>query len=322
MLKNVRLIKKMIRSFPYSEYLFVFLPLFAYFFSIKLISDPWTLTLIIPFILAIASGFLFNTICDSQFDSAQKNPITAGLISIKNAHFLLYFFLTSSLIVFIFLYKSILCTFLFLCYIFLWFAYSGLQIRFKENILGPIVASIVLWVGGPAIFVISQGYIDAVVINLLLSYFFFYIGNELNHQIGDYHEDKEANVNTFTVRLGLKKSIITRYSMYIIGCVFLVQSASQIINMDLFLKTVILFLMVLLIGILDILIYLPEISIPLTKSTSQQPAFSSKREERLFQFSSFAIIKFFILVYTCVILNFTVWIAIFFGWVFFTNKRT
>jgi len=312
----------MIRSFPYSEYLFVFLPIFAYFLSIKLISDPWTLTLIVPFILAIASGFMYNTICDSQFDSAQKNPITAGLISIKKSYFFFYLLLILSIFFFIVLYKSILCTFLFLCYIFLWLGYSGLQIRFKETIFGPIVASIVLWVGGPAIFVINQEYTDAVLIYLLLSYFFFYIGNELNHQIGDYHEDKKAKVNTFTVRVGLKKSIMIRYSTYLIGCIFFVQSASQIINMDLFFKMIILISMIFLFVIFDILLYLPENNISLNSFNNQKPTFSSKREERLFQFSSYALIKFFILMYTFVILNFTLWIAIIFGWVFFTNKRT
>lgn len=73
-------IKKSVRSFPYTEYLFTFMPVYAYMYQKRVIESPFDLLLMIPFILANAAGFIYNTICDADSDSPKKIQYLLGYL--------------------------------------------------------------------------------------------------------------------------------------------------------------------------------------------------------------------------------------------------
>lgn len=320
-------VKKSIRVFPYSEYLLTFLPFYAYLYQRGIIESVWTLLLMIPFILANAGGFIYNTICDASSDSPKKNPIAAGLITKKDLYNVLYAVLCTTIILFIILYNSGLAILCFIAYILLWLSYSGLQIRFKESLLGPMVASIVLWVGGPFILLINYKYIDAAMFYLLASFFLIYTSNELNHQIGGYIEDRDAGTKTFTVRVGMTVSILLRIILLALGCMFFVLSAMYVLNLTILASIASYLILLLVLFAFDIASY-PYFLVDSIKSlfNKKQPLYPSilltKKDMGIFHYSPFSIFKVFIVLYTCMIMNFSIWVTVMLLWVFVTSKRT
>jgi 4-hydroxybenzoate polyprenyltransferase len=173
----------------------------------------------------MAAGFMYNTICDAPKDPIEKNPINRGDISEKNTFLGMVLLILGSISVFLILYKSYIAFSFFLVYIFLWLAYSGLRIRFKETVLGPLVASIVLFVGAPFIILLEFNYFDLSSVFLLLGLFLIYIAHEIAHTIKDYDVDKSYNCKTFAIILGRKYSAIIEYLTIIMGVAFLLGSS-------------------------------------------------------------------------------------------------
>lgn len=217
-------IKALIRVFPYGNYLITVFPVFAILVQKGLIVSIWSLLYILPFVSIMAAGFGYNTICDAKKDPKEKNVITRGDMSKNSAYFLVMFLLIFSPLLFLSLYKSIYALAFFIFYVFLWLAYSGIKIRFKENYLGPVVASIVLWVAAPITLAIEFNLLDSAVLYLLLGLFFIYIGYEIRHTLGDYDMDLAYNCKTFAVIFGKKYATIIEYISLIIGYLLLLIS--------------------------------------------------------------------------------------------------
>lgn len=241
--KNFVILKQLTRNFPYSEFLFPTIPIFAILIQQKLIVSPWSILLISPFLLVHAAGYCYNHICDSDIDSKEINPITRGEITKKQTGYIIGVILIATLITFIALYSSKEGLVLFLVYIFLWFAYSGINIRFKERYLGVFVASFILWVSTPLIIIAEFKYFDTGVIFLIIGIFLVYASREILHTIMDYEEDIRENCNSFAVKVGKKTAIITRYLFLGGGYTFLMASSLHVIG-AIFLPIVMLFALI------------------------------------------------------------------------------
>jgi len=214
-----------IRVFPYFRYLIVQLPFFALLIYHNVIHEDLKLILyVIPFIISYAMGFIYNTICDASKDPKDKNPITRGDLPKKIATALLIILLFLALISFALIYKSMMAILLSFLYLFIWLAYSGINVRFKESFFAPIVASIVLWVGAPLILLAEFNYFGLDAVLLLVGFFIIYIGHEIKHTVIEYVMDKKYNCQTFAVKLGRKFSTIIEYLCICIGYIFLLSS--------------------------------------------------------------------------------------------------
>ncbi len=211
----------MSRAFPYGRYLITVFPFFAVLIHNGLIISPRSFLLIIPFVTAMAAGFIYNTICDAQKDPKGKNIITRGDFSKNNAYVVLITSIIISLLIFWLTYTSKIALIFFIFYIFIWLGYSGLKIRFKETYLATIIASIVLWVGAPFILLIEFHYFDYSTIFLLLGLFVIYIGHEIKHTTIEHDIDKEYDCKTFAVRCGKKYASIIEYVSLIVGFLLL-----------------------------------------------------------------------------------------------------
>jgi len=241
--KNFVILKQLTRNFPYTEFLFPTIPIFAILIQQKLIVSPWSILLISPFLLVHAAGYCYNHICDSDIDSKEINPITRGEITKKQTGHIIAIILIAALTTFIALYSSKEGSALFLAYIFLWFAYSGINIRFKERYPGVFVASFVLWASAPLIIIAEFKYFNTGAIFFIIGIFLVYTSREILHTIMDYEEDLRENCNSFAVKAGKKTAIITRYLFLGGGYTFLMASSIHVIG-AIFLPIVILFALI------------------------------------------------------------------------------
>ena len=212
------------KSLKYGPYLVTMFPVFALLFYNGLINSPWSVAYIIPFIPAFAAGFMYNTVCDAKMDPAEKNPITSGAISKRLVLTSAVILFLVSILLLLLIYSSETAWLLFLVLIFLWFSYSGLKLRFKESILGPIIASIGFFVLPPAILLSEFNFFSFESIMLILGIFLIYLGHEIRHTVLDYESDLSFNCKTFAVILGKKNSTLIEYITLIMGYAFLLVS--------------------------------------------------------------------------------------------------
>ncbi|MCZ7382072.1 MAG: UbiA family prenyltransferase [Candidatus Methanoperedens sp.] len=300
------------------------MPVYAYMYQKRVIESPFDLLLMIPFILANAAGFIYNTICDADSDSPKKNPISAGLSTKKEIYKIFYLVLVSAVFSFLLFYDSYVAFLFFILYIILWLGYSGLRMRFKEKLVGPVVASIVLWAGGPFILIVEYNFLNSVTILLIAAFTLFYTANELNHQIRDYKEDLETETKTFTVRVGIIPSMVFRYILFILGNVLFILSASKALNLTLQ-TSIIYYLITLFVFFLFDLASYPTQAFSLFKkifNLGENKYSYENVEMRLYPYSSFSVIKIFILIYISRIMDLSIWLTIILLWAFLTNKRT
>lgn len=219
--KVVRSIKKSIRIFPYSSYLLVLFPFFATLINANKINSLNAFVFLVPFILAYASGFAYNTLMDATMDPELKNPVKRGEISRQSIIMLILFLLSISVLLFLQISTSLLSMSFFLVFIFLFFSYSGLNIRLKESYLGPFIASIVLWTGPSFILLVIYNYFDQTLATLLVGIFFVFTGREIRHTLIDYTDDLGENCKTFSVKLGYDKANKIQYLFLVIGSLFI-----------------------------------------------------------------------------------------------------
>lgn len=305
-LKFILGIITMSRVFPYGRYLITVFPFFAVLIHNGLISSPMSFLLIIPFVTAMAAGFIYNTICDSEKDPKEKNIITRGDFTKNNAFVVLITSIIISLLIFLLTYTSKIALILFIFYIFLWLGYSGLKIRFKETYLATIIASIVLWVGAPIILLIEFQYFDYSITFLLIGLLFVYIGHEIKHTTIEHDMDLEYKCKTFAVRFGKKYATIIEYITLILGFFFLLNSIYYL-QETLFAEVTVLFALLFLISLI------------LTVSYGYKVNYNLSRD-LIFITLPYIATKIFIIAYSCMVLQLPILLVLFVMWIFFIDR--
>ena len=296
----------MSRVFPYGGYLITIFPFFAVLIHNDLIVSPWSLLLIIPFIPAMAAGFIYNTICDANKDPKEKNAITRGDFTKNNAFVVVIVSIIISFLIFLLTYTSKLSLIFFIFYIFLWLAYSGLKLRFKESLIAPLIASFVLWVGAPFILFTEFNYFDFTTILLWLGLFVIYIGHEIKHTTIDHDMDLEYNCKTFAVRCGKKTSTIIEYIALIAGYIFLLISINSLPG-TLFIEFTILFALLFSTSIISTVSYGYKVNYNLSR-------------DKIFTTLPYITTKIFIMVYSLIVLQLSILLVFFIIWIFLINR--
>lgn len=214
-----------VRVFPYQRYLVMLFPGFALLLASSKIGAFEILLFMLSFAFAMAAGFIYNTVCDAEKDPEEKNPITRGDISTKCAVRALVLSLFIATVLFIWASRSIFALFSFAVYMWIWFAYSGLGVRLKESVLGPVAASIVLWSGPQMLLLVSFSYLNMSAALLILGLFSIYTSYEIKHTLIDYDTDVAYDNKTFAVILGQERASLVAYTALTFGSVFLLASA-------------------------------------------------------------------------------------------------
>jgi 4-hydroxybenzoate polyprenyltransferase len=296
---------KLLRGFPYGRYLITVFPVFAILIHNGLISSPWSFSLIFPFIFIIAAGFTYNAICDADKDPIEKNVIASGNFRKNYALILLVSLIIISLGLFLIIYTSKVSLFFFILYIILWLTYSGLYVRFKESVLAPIIASIVLWVGAPFVILTEYQYFNFDTTVLILGLFFVYIGHEIKHTTVEYDLDLSYNCKTFAVRFGKKYATLMEYIAIIIGYTFLSIGAYRLL--DNFIFTII-FALIFLISMISTISYGYKVNYDLSK-------------DLIFITLPYSMTILFIIAYSCIQLQLPLLLTMFVMWIFLINKN-
>jgi len=218
-------LRKLLRHFPYTEMLALFLPIYAYLYVKGYIALVRALLLMIPFIFAYSAGFVYNNITDTKDDPYLKtNPLVRGEVNQAHAWSVLYIAVAFSILSFLILYKSNIAQVVYFVYLFLCLAYSGCGVRFKETLLAPLIASFIVWVGGPVILLIEYKSLDKVTAALVLGSWLVFIGREVLHSITDYDTDIHSGYRTFAVRVGLHISSWIQNVSFVGGTLVLISS--------------------------------------------------------------------------------------------------
>lgn len=303
-LKFAKIIRGVSRAFPYGRYLITIFPFFAILMNAGFITSFSSLLLIIPFITTMQAGFMFNTYCDAEKDPKEKNPITRGDISKKTVLSLVILWVIISNLLFILIFKSKMAIILFLIYNFFWFGYSGLKIRFKETVLGPIIASIVLFVGPPLILLSEFNYFNHAIMSLLIGLFIIYTAHEIKHTVIEHDIDLSYNCKTFAVILGKKLATIIEYIALIIGYLFLLGATLSLEDSP---TVPLAFIIFFSIAVVSTVLYGYRVNFSLKK-------------DLIFITLPYIATRVFIIIYGCLILNIPWLLIIFILWILFTDK--
>ncbi len=297
-------LRKLMRHFPYTEMLALFLPIYAHLYTHGHIASPGVFLLMIPFIFADAAGFVYNNMTDTKDDPYSKaNPLVRGEVSQAQARAVLGVSLALSIISFLLLYKTNVARLVYFVYLFLCLAYSGFGVRFKEMLVAPLVAAFIVWVGGPAILLIEFKRFDAVTFYLVLGSWLVFIGREVLHTITDYETDMHSGYRTFAVQVGLRISGWVQNIAFIAGTMLLIGSlyayfGGRSINA---------------MGVLLFIIMGLAVAVHFAASLSKRPLASR---------AAYLLIRVFYVMYAAVILQLAPLIVLMFAWVFCTSKRS
>jgi 4-hydroxybenzoate polyprenyltransferase len=207
-------------------FLITLLPSYAFLIDEGQIESSWAALLILPFLVAMAAGFTYNSVCDAKTDPKEKNPISRGDLSKQSAVLSTTGLVVLSILIFVIVYHSLIAFGFFVAYLLLWLAYSGVALRFKESVLAPVVASIVLWAGPPFILLSEFGCYDSTAMALVLGLFAVYVGHEIKHTIVEHDMDLRFGSRTFAVILGRKHSTVIEFVAVSVGYLFLLTSLS------------------------------------------------------------------------------------------------
>ncbi len=199
------------RVFPYGRCLITMFPFYAFLIADGIVDSIWQLAYVLPFVLAMCAGFIYNSLCDAPTDPKSKNPITRGDFTVRQAKVSVIGISGMCLALSIVIYSNWLALTAMTIYLLLWLLYSGLGVRFKESLLAPAVASYVLWTGPPLILLIQFSYFDVNALLLLLGLFFAYVGHEIKHTIIEYEMDAQYGSRTFSVIVGQRRAAYAEY---------------------------------------------------------------------------------------------------------------
>ena len=259
---------------------------------------------LLPFIPLFAAGFMYNTLCDADKDPKEKNPVTQGAVSEKFVLIAIILNFLLSLFFVILIYSSKVAIILAVLYIFLWLSYSGIKIRFKESIVGPVVASIGFFVL-PSVMLLSQfNYFSFGSIMLILGLFMIYFGHEIKHTIIEYELDLSYNCRTFAVILGKKDANIVEYVSIIIGYFFLLASIYYFIPNYLL---IILFTIIFMFSMISTVTYGIKTNFDQSKDV-------------LYNILPYIATRFSIITLGLLILNLPILIVLFVIWILFTDR--
>ena len=189
------------RHFPYISLSAQFFPLYAYLYVTGEIQSAVSLLMMAPFIFSHAAGFAYNNLVDRFDPQFKRNPIADGKISALQARWIIALCIMISAITFGLLYRSLAAWALYLIYLFLGAAYSGLGLRFKETLAGPFVAAFVIWTAGPLILALEFAQLsEQIVSGFIGAVCLIYLGREIYHTIIDRENDLRAGLRTFGTR--------------------------------------------------------------------------------------------------------------------------
>ncbi|MEM4724198.1 MAG: UbiA family prenyltransferase [Candidatus Hadarchaeum sp.] len=295
---------RLLRHFPYTEMLALFLPVYAHLYTYGRIASPAALLFMIPFIFADAAGFVYNNMTDTRDDPYVKpNPLVRGEISLAQAQMALGISLTLSIGSFLLLYRTNIARFVYFAYLFLVLAYSGLGIRLKETLVGLLFAAFIIWIGGPLILLAEFKSFDKATSGLILGSWLVFIGREVLHTITDYETDLRSGYRTFAVRAGLRISAWVQNAAFVAGAMLLASSLYTYFGgwptaaMD-----VSLFAIVVLAVVVHLVAGLNNCSAG--------------------QRTAYLLIRLFYVMYAAVILQLPPLLVLMFAWVFLTSKRS
>jgi len=211
------------RYFPYPHLLVVTFPFFALLISNGIISADNGLFIfyLLPCLFTFIALYVYNDLCDSEIDPTEKNPISRNELQKKVAVLCTVLFTLFAIVSFVAIYASPLAIGVLFSYIFFSLAYSGLKTRFKTTIVGPFVASYVLWAAPSLALIAEFSFLNSVSMCLLCGIFLVFTSHELHHQIGDFAFDKEKNVKTFAVKFGSKKAFLFTIILSVSGILLL-----------------------------------------------------------------------------------------------------
>lgn len=280
-----------------------FLPLYAYLWIQGYINSPSALLMMSPFVFADAAGFVFNNITDIEDPYFKENPIVRGEIAWGQARIVLVVCLAISTLLFLLLYTTPVVFMIYFPYLFLCLAYSGLGLRFKETLLGPVVASFIVWVGGPLILTTEFMAFDGFTIGLLVGSLLVYIGRELHHMITDYENDLRSGYRTFAVQLGVQASSLLEAAAFVSGSVVLMISVLSFLGS--WPRNWISFLLIAILSLATIIQVVCNLMGMATDSRSP-----------------YLLVRVFYVLCSAVILKVAPLIALFFLWIFLTSKRS
>lgn len=217
------LAKRLLRHFPYTEYLFYFLPFVALLAADGIIDAPADLLRIAPFIFAYTGIFIYNDLCDTN-DPERRNPLVGAEKQRIIAWMLLGGCLLAGMGIFIAAYPSLSSRLLFAGYLVLGLAYSGLGMRFKESPAGPFVASLLASAGGPFIYVTSYPVIPREASLLLIGVFLVGASRELAHTVLDYTDDLKSGYRSFSAIYGRRAAAGVKYVTLLAAVPFLFEA--------------------------------------------------------------------------------------------------
>lgn len=212
------------RSLKYGGYFITMIPFFAILMYNGFISSPWSLLYILPLVFTFAMGFMCNAVGDSEKDPKSKNPVTQGVISKKFLWICIAGLSLVSVLLSLFIYTSYTPVALNIFLILLFLVYSNFRIRFKESLLGPVIASLGFFVIPSLILLSEFNYFSLGTDLLLLGLFVIYFAHEIKHTVLEYDLDLSFDCRTFAVRTGKKSANIIEYISLLIGFVLLLAS--------------------------------------------------------------------------------------------------
>ena len=200
----------------------------SWIFSFFLGSFIFTLPSLHRFILMFSSFtcatafiFIINQYYDSKYDKnneyKRQLPIASDIITPRKS--LMFSIILSILSLFIATYTDIKILPYLLIYIGLGIAYSAPIINLKTK---PIIDFIVSGVGaGYLPFLIGLGtskqlYLNNLfILSISVPLILYQSGGHIIQSVGDYHSDKREGLNTFSVRFGRKKAMVTAGILFI-----------------------------------------------------------------------------------------------------------
>jgi 4-hydroxybenzoate polyprenyltransferase len=223
-LDSFRQLYRSSKSLKYGAYFITMFPFYAILIYSGFINSALALFYILPLVPAFAAGFMYNTYGDREKDPKGKNPIAKGAISEKFVLTCIVLLFLLSILFMILIYTSKIALLLLLVIIFLSLIYSGLKLRLKESIFGPIVASVGFFILPGVILLTEFNYFNFGSILLIIGLFIIYYAHEIKHTILEYELDLSYDCRTFAVITGKKNANLVEYSSLIIGFLFLLAS--------------------------------------------------------------------------------------------------